>query len=163
MRKIIKKKKIYIYIYICCFFLYLYCKVIEITFNWFRDRTTLLTTDNAPLEVALAMFAEVSHDTDLFYCNAAYFSCRFLKKIIIIPTFLISQKSNKTIIGAWRDHYQDLLVCEKWYWPPRISPFTHQLILILVSSNIQYNALISVVVWTLKAEDKWFISDFIRL
>ena len=36
----------------------------------------------------------------------------------IRSTFLISKKSNKTIIGVWRDQYQDLLVCKKWYWPP---------------------------------------------
>ena len=36
----------------------------------------------------------------------------------IRSTFLISKKSNTTIIGVWRDQYQDLLVCKKWYWPP---------------------------------------------
>ena len=53
-----------------------------------------------------------------------YLNCRALKisslKFFffkeIRPTFLISQK--KTNIGAWRDQYQDLLVWEKWYWPP---------------------------------------------
>ena len=50
------------------------------------------------------------------YSGSDFFQQILTNILIGIGKFWFAISHYYTIIGVWRDQYQDLLVCERWYW-----------------------------------------------